>query len=72
MSSDSNITTDLFGNVIVKDSDNVYVSKTKPNDISDKIKTEYVLEVYCDDEKAQESLYNELKERGHKIKVLTL
>jgi hypothetical protein len=72
MSSNSNINTDLFGNVIIKDNDNVYVQKKQVVDLSSKIKTEYVLEIYCDDEKSQEDLYNELKERGHKIKVLTL
>ena len=64
--------TDLFGNPVLNDSSNVYLSKTKPKDISESIKTEYVLEIYCNDERHQESMFNELKERGFKVKVLTL
>ena len=45
------IQTDLFGNVIIKKSEDVYESKSKPKDISDTITTEYIIEVVCKDEK---------------------
>ena len=66
------IQTDLFGNVIIKQSDDVYESKSKPKDISDTIKTEYIIEIICKDERHQEEIYNELTKSGKKCRVLTL
>jgi hypothetical protein len=43
-----------------------------PDDISDKIQISYKVEIDCADEKEQESLFNELKERGLKCRILTL
>ena len=41
-------------------------------DISDKIEAEFKLEIDCEDEKMQQTLFDELTERGYKCKVLTL
>jgi len=65
-------TTDLFGNIIISDEDNVYVKKTKTKDLSNETKIEYILEVVCDNEKQQEQLFNELTEKGFICRVLTL
>ena len=43
-----------------------------PNDISDKIEVGYKVEIDCEDENQQEQLFNELKERGLKCRILTL
>jgi hypothetical protein len=65
--------TDLFGNIIVSDADNVYLNKTaKIKDLSNETKTEYCLEVVCKDEKQQEEMYNELTKKGFICRVLTL
>jgi hypothetical protein len=65
--------TDLFGNIIVNDADNVYLNKTaKIKDLSDDTKTEYCIEVVFDDEKKQEEMYNELTKKGYVCRVLTL
>lgn len=65
--------TDLFGNIIVNDADNVYLNKTaKIKDLSDDTKTEYCIEVVFDDEKKQEEMYNELTKKGYICRVLTL
>lgn len=65
--------TDLFGNIIVSDADNVYLNKTaKIKDLSNETKTEYCLEVVCQDEKQQEEMYNELTKKGFICRVLTL
>ena len=63
---------DFLGYAYAYAKDLVVAGKTKPKDISESIKTEYVLEIYCNDERHQESMFNELKERGFKVKVLTL
>jgi hypothetical protein len=65
--------TDLFGNIILNDADNVYLNKTaKIKDLSDDTKTEYCIEVVFDDEKKQEEMYNELTKKGYLCRVLTL
>lgn len=66
--------TDLFGNPIVSNEDNVYIHKksTPPKDLSDQIETEYLLEITCKDEKHQEEMYNKLTKEGFKCRVLTL
>lgn len=68
------VQTDLFGNVIVSDEENVYVNSKpkKQKDLSDEIETEYLIEVVCKDEKHQEEMYNELTKRGLVCRVLTL
>jgi len=43
-----------------------------PNDMSDKIEVGYKVEIDCEDENQQEQLFNELKERGLKCRILTL
>ena len=43
-----------------------------PNDMSDKIEVGYKVEIDCEDETQQEQLFNELKERGLKCRILTL
>ena len=62
---------DLFGNVIIDSSEDVYQSK-KIKDLSSQTQTEYIIEVVCTDEKHQEQMYNELKAKGLKCRVLTL
>lgn len=68
------IATDLFGNPIVADADNVYVKKKggEKKDLSDTISTEFVLEIVCTDAMEQEIFYNELIKRGFTCRVLTL
>lgn len=41
-------------------------------DLSEKLSVEYKIEVECDNEEQQESLYNYLKEKGYICRVLTL
>lgn len=41
-------------------------------DYSDEIKTEFKLEVECENESAMQNLYNELTERGLECRILTL
>ena len=43
-----------------------------PDDMSDKIEVGYKVEIDCEDENQQEQLFNELKERGLKCRILTL
>ena len=43
-----------------------------PTDISDNFQFEYKIEVSCIDEREQEKLYNEMKERGYECRILTL
>lgn len=43
-----------------------------PTDISDNFQFEYKVEVACIDEREQEKLYNEMKERGYECRILTL
>lgn len=43
-----------------------------PTDISDNFQFEYKVEVACIDEREQERLYNEMKERGYECRILTL
>lgn len=43
-----------------------------PTDISDNFQFEYKVEVACTDEREQEILYNEMKERGYECRILTL
>jgi hypothetical protein len=65
--------TDLFGNIIINDADNVYLNKkVKIKDLSNDTKTEYCIEVVCIDEKQQEEIYNELTKKGFICRVLTL
>jgi hypothetical protein len=65
--------TDLFGNIIISDTDNVYLNKnTKIKDLSNDIKTEYCIEIIFDNEKQQEQMYNELTKKGYICRVLTL
>lgn len=68
------IQTDLFGQPIVSDKDNVYVKKQtkEKKDLSDTISTEYVLEIVCKDAVEQEIFYNELIKRGFTCRILTL
>jgi hypothetical protein len=63
---------DLFGNIIVKDSENVYISKSKQIDLSSEISVDYVLEIICKSETDQENMYNKLTKEGYKCRVLTL
>jgi len=64
---------DLFGNPVIDDTEDVYqTKKVMPKDISDKIETEYIIEVICTDEKNQEQIYNELTRKGLSCRVLTL
>jgi ParB-like chromosome segregation protein Spo0J len=42
------------------------------NDLSDKIKSEFRIEVICKDEESQEKTYNKLIEEGYECRLLTL
>jgi ParB-like chromosome segregation protein Spo0J len=42
------------------------------NDLSDKIKSEFRIEVICKDEEHQENIYNKLIEEGYECRLLTL
>jgi hypothetical protein len=42
------------------------------NDLSDKIKSEFRIEVICKDEESQEKTYNNLIEEGYECRLLTL
>lgn len=42
------------------------------NDLSDKIKSEFRIEVICKDEEMQEKTYNKLIEEGYECRLLTL
>jgi len=42
------------------------------DDLSESIKTKYIIEIECDSEESQEKNYNELTEKGYKCRVLTL
>jgi hypothetical protein len=63
---------DLFGNILIDDSENVYVSKSKLKDLSSELRVDYVIEITCKDEKDQELTYNELTKKGYICRVLTL
>ena len=41
-------------------------------DISDQLEITYRVEATCEDEEQQQELFNELKERGYKCRILTL
>jgi len=62
---------DLFGNPTKDDVSNSYVPKP-PKDISDKIKTEYILEVFCNNESEQKSLYENFVSKGFKVNVIIM
>lgn len=62
---------DLFGNPIIDDSEDVYKVQNQPKDLSDRIKTQYIIEIVCKNEKDQEKVYNELNEK-YTCRVLTL
>jgi hypothetical protein len=42
------------------------------NDLSDKVKTKFAIEVICKDEQSQEHTYNKLIELGYECRILTL
>lgn len=67
---------DLFGNIIVNENDNVYLNKGKSStvkkDLSNKIETQFVLEIVCNDANEQELMYNELLKHGFECRILTL
>lgn len=64
---------DIFGQPITEEREEVKnMSENEIKDISDKIKTQYIIEVICDDEKHQERLFNELTKGGKTCRVLTL
>jgi hypothetical protein len=63
---------DLFGNIIISEEDNVYLSNKKQKDLSNDTKVEYCLEIICKDEKQQEEMFNELTKKGFICRVLTL
>lgn len=44
----------------------------KGEDQSDKIESAYSVEIICEDEAEQERVFNEMKEKGYKCRVLTL
>jgi hypothetical protein len=44
----------------------------EPEDISDKIKTQFKIEVICASESEQEKYYNKLIEEGYECRILTL
>lgn len=46
--------------------------KDEENDLSDKIKSEYRIEVICKDETEQEQTYNKLIEQNYECRLLTL
>lgn len=52
------------------ESEEEIVNETK--DLSDKIKSEYKLEIDCGNEELQQQLFNEMSERGYTCRVLTL
>lgn len=45
---------------------------SETEDLSDKIKPEYKLEIDCGNEELQQQLFNEMSERGYTCRVLTL
>lgn len=47
-------------------------SEIEHNDLSDKIKSEYRIEIVCKDEQEQEKTYNKLIEEGYECRLLTL
>lgn len=65
---------DLFGNIIVDESKNVYLNKTKKTqrDLSDSIETQYVIEIVCANQNEQELMYNELLKHNFECRILTL
>lgn len=65
---------DLFGNIIVDESKNVYLNKTKKTqrDLSDSIETQYVIEIVCANQNEQEQMYNELLKHNFECRILTL
>lgn len=68
--------TDLFGNQIVSEKNNVYLNKGKQKkeqkDLSGKIQTEFILEIVCKDAIEQEKMYELLINKGFICRVLTL
>lgn len=55
----------------------LYSQARNPKEKSDKMsgftyKTQFAIVVICKDEKEQEKVYNELKEKGHKLKVVSV
>lgn len=46
--------------------------ESQQEDISEKIKTEFKIEVICSNEKEQELFYNKLIEEGYECRILTL
>ncbi len=46
--------------------------EAEPDDLSDKIKSEFRIEVICSNEKEQEITYNKLIEQGYECRLLTL
>ena len=44
----------------------------KPKNIADDFQFEYKVEIACVDEKEQEKIYNEMRERGFECRILTL
>lgn len=65
---------DLFGNIIVDESKNVYLNKSKKTqrDLSDSIETQYVIEIVCANQNEQEQMYNELLKHNFECRILTL
>ena len=52
--------------------DNFSENVDELKDLSDKIVSEFKIEVDCLNEQTQEELFNELNERGLKCRILTL
>lgn len=74
--SNDNEQRDLFGNIIVDETKNVYLNKSKKTnaqrDLSNKIDIQYVIEIVCVDANEQEAMYNELIKHNFECRVLTL
>ena len=60
---------DLWGVDLPKEKDDY---KPEGEDLSGKIKSAYSVEIICEDEAEQERVFNEMKEKGYKCRVLTL
>lgn len=67
------IQTDLFGNIIIDEKSNVYTTpeNVRVNDLSNRVETQYLIEIVCDDERDQQTVYNELNAK-YKCRILTL
>lgn len=50
----------------------IFADAVEPEDISDKIKSSFRIEIICQDEEEQEKTYNKLIEGGYECRLLTL